>query len=161
MDSPPTVLGLGFIDDQRVAAPLNLQSRVLPHLLSIFQPFHSWSQPRGHMAWNQNVRVQPVLSLGDSDLNTDLMHSRWCSSDWSTVVPALRSHRPINAGSLGGCWTMRCIWSSYHISHELLLSRCRVHGAIHLSIKHDLKSKQFHLPQTNHLHSDCVGCRSC
>ena len=161
MDSPPTVLGLGFIDDQRVAAPLNLQSRALHffQLLSIFQPFHSWSQPRVHMAWNQNVRVQPVLCLGDSDLNTDLMHSRWCISDLSTVVPALRSHRPINAGSLGGCWTMRCIWSSYHISHELLLSRCRVHRAIHLCVKHDLKSKPIHLPSVNHLHVDTVRCR--
>ena len=133
-NSPAAVLGLGLIDAQRVVVPLDLQSRALPHLLAFFQPFHSRSQPRVDLAWNQNARVRLVLCLGHPNPNTDLTHSRSlrCSSDWSTVVPASRSCRSIDARSRGGCRTSRCIWPSHHISHELLLSRCWVHRAIHL-----------------------------
>ena len=161
MDSPATVLGLGLVDAQSVVVPLNFQSGALPNLLSVFQPIYSWSQPRVHLAWNQNARIRLVLFLGHPNPNTDLTHSGplWCRSDWSTVVPARRSRGPVNAGSWGGRWTTRCVWTSYYISHELLLSRCRVHRAIHLCVKHDLKSKPIHLPSVNHLHVDTVRCR--
>lgn len=136
------ILGLGLIDAQCVVVPLNFQSRAFPNLLSIFQPFHSWSQPRVDLAWNENTRVRLVFCLCHSDPDTNLAHSGSLgrSSDGSIVIPAPRSRRPINAWSRGGCWSSRCIWTSYHISHKLLLSRCRVDRAIHL-------------------HSDTVGCR--
>ena len=139
MDSPSTVLGLGLIDAQRVVVPLDFQSRALPHLLAFLQPFHSRSQPRVDLAWDQNARVWLVLCLGHPDPNADLTHSRSlrCSSHWSTVVPALRSCWPISTRSWSGCGSTRRIWTSHHISHELLLSRCRVHRTIHLVIKYD------------------------
>ena len=138
-NSPAAVLGLGLIDAQCVVVPLDFQPRALPNLLPLFQPIDSWSQPRVDLARNENARVRLVLGLGHPDPDTDLTHSRplRCWSDWSTVVPAPGSCRPINARSRSGCWTTRCVWTSYHISHELLLSRCRVYGAIHLSIKLD------------------------
>ena len=158
MDSPSTVLGLGLIDAQRVVVPLDFQSRALPHLLAFLQPFHGRSQPRVDLAWDQNARVWLVLCLGHPDPNADLTHSRSlrCSSHWSTVVPALRSCGPISTRSWGGCWSTRRIWTCYHISHELLLSRCRVHRAIHLVIRYD---QEIHLSSAIHLHSDTVGCR--
>ena len=139
-NSPAAVLGLGLIDAQCVVVPLDFQPRALPNLLPLFQPIDGWSQPRVNLAGNENARVRLVLGLGHPDPDTDLTHSRplRCWSDWSTVVPAPGSCRPINARSRSGCWTTRCVWTSYHISHELLLSRCRVHGAIHLSIKLNL-----------------------